>query len=264
MISDAMLTSDVLSIKFEHRTPKLTELSDNCVAATAGDALAHTPLFELAKTELNNLKSPLVSDIVDCLKICYKELRQKEILERIIAPRGFPDFETFYKIQRELHPDVSLSVQRQIDTYSIGGEEGVTILVGGVDTKGAHIHVVGNPGISVSFDAIGYNAIGSGTPHALATFISREYHHLLPLNEALLIAYEAKKISEKAPGVGDKITNICVIDEGILQFDEDDVKELDRVYYEKKKSETEFTKTKDWANELKNLFKGLREKRRKK
>ena len=106
----------------------------------------------------------------------------------------------------------------------MGGEEGLIVLIGGVDSR-AHLHVVGNPGSSVCFDSIGYSAIGSGMPHALITFISKGYYDVLPLNEALLIAYEAKKISEKAPGVG-RITYINIISskKGIIEFKENDVK----------------------------------------
>lgn len=164
-----------------------------------------------------------------------------------------------------MHPDVGLTIQREIDTYSVGGEGGLDILIGGVDSKGAHIYVVGNPGISAPFDSIGYTAIGSGLSHSMATFIAKDYQDALSLNEALLIAYEAKKISEKAPGVGTRITNIAIINQnGITRFDDNDVNELDKVYENIKSSERELSVSKDWAGELNELIKKLEDKRGKK
>lgn len=38
MVSDAMITGEQLSIEFEQRTPKISKLTDHCVASTAVDA----------------------------------------------------------------------------------------------------------------------------------------------------------------------------------------------------------------------------------
>jgi 20S proteasome alpha/beta subunit len=100
-----------------------------------------------------------------------------------------------------------LTIQSQLDSYDYGLE----ILIGGVDSEVAHIYSIDAPGTSKCFDAIGFHAIGSGLPHAINTFIAKDYNQSFPLREALLIIYEAKKISEKAPGVGENITDISVI-----------------------------------------------------
>ena len=88
MMTDAMITGKHLSIEFEHKRPKITIMANNCAVATAGDALAHTELFEEVREEIDKLKRPKVSNVVKCIKECFVKLRQKEIMERILNPRG--------------------------------------------------------------------------------------------------------------------------------------------------------------------------------
>lgn len=156
LAADSMLTNEGLSIQFEHPTRKLTPLSDSCVALTAGDALAHTELFNRAQDEINKLRTPSVLEVVSKIKECYQWIREREIKEKILNPRGFKDFKEFYKIQRELHPDISLGIQNQIDGYDYG----LRILVGGISEGIAHIYGISDPRTSKCFDAIGFHAIG--------------------------------------------------------------------------------------------------------
>ena len=81
MASDAMITSEHLSIEFEHTASKLERLSSNCVVATAGDALAYTELFNLAIREIDRLKSPSIEDLVAKVKECYKSIRKRQLIE---------------------------------------------------------------------------------------------------------------------------------------------------------------------------------------
>jgi len=208
LASDSMLTSSALSIQFEHPTKKMARLSDSCIALTAGDALAHTELFNAVQGQVARLKAPSIPEIVSRIKECYQAMREGEILERILNPSGFRGFEEFYNAHRILHSDVIFTKQSQIDNYDYGLE----ILVAGVSGDNiAHIYGISNPGTSQCFDAIGFHAIGSGLPHAMTTLIGRGCYQETPLKEALLIVYEAKKMAEKAPGVGANITDLCIM-----------------------------------------------------
>lgn len=227
MASDSMLTSDNLSIQFEHKTPKLIKLSNNCVAATAGDALGHTELFALLGDEINSLKLPTINEIVEKTKQCYKKLRKNQIVERILEPRGFNSFESFYECHRMLHPDIVMTIMQEIDKHNYG----VFLLIGGVDKNGSHLYSVVDPGTSINYNAIGFQALGSGEPHALAALIANGYNHNFSTEEALLAVYEAKKVSEKSPGVGSQITNISIIDRNtITELTTEQVQNLDSVW----------------------------------
>lgn len=229
MASDAMITSEHLSIQFEHTASKLLRLSANCAVATAGDALAHTELINLAMRETERLKSPSVEELVAKLKECYKSIRKRQLIERILEPRGFESLERYYEAQRMLHPDVALSIMSQIDSYDYG----LDLLLGGVDKSGAHLYSIVDPGTSTNYDAIGHHAIGSGLPHAIATLIARNYTQGYSLANAVFAVYDAKKISEKSPGVGSKITHIAIVsDENIIEFSSEEINKINTVWEE--------------------------------
>ena len=109
--------------------------------------------------------------------------------------------------QKKLYPDLIMKIHHEIEVYNYR----LDIILAGISNGKAHIYGVFNPGISQCFDALGFHAIGSGLPHALNTLIARNCNQDTSLSEALLAVYEAKKLAEKAPGVGTKRTDICVI-----------------------------------------------------
>ena len=241
LASDSMITNEALAIQFEHTAKKMTYLSNSCVALTAGDALAHTELFNTVQKEIIKLKKPSVIEVVTKIKECYQSIRKIEILEKILNPKGFNDFEEFYQAQRFLSKEVIFGIQNQIDTYDYG----LRILVGGISNDVAHIYLISDPGTSKCFDAIGFSAIGSGLPHAINTLIARGCNQNISLEEGFIIVYEAKKMAEKAPGVGSNITNICIINSaGIKEFPQNKFGELHKIYEKWVRRES------DWKDDL--------------
>jgi len=64
-----------------------------------------------------------------------------------------------------------------------------------------------------------------------------------------MIVYEAKKMAEKAPGVGNR-TDICIMNsKGIIEFPRDKISELQTTY------EKWVRKEADWASDLDPLLK---------
>lgn len=248
LATDSMVTNEGLSIQFEHPTKKMTPLSDSCIALTAGDALAHTELFNMVQGEITKLKAPSVPEVVSKIKECYQRIRKSEIKEKLLSPRGFNDFEDFYQAQRVLIPDIALTIQNQIDRY----EYGLEILVAGISAEVAHIYGISDPGTSKCFDAIGFHAIGSGLPHAVNILIARGCYQGSDLKEALLIVYEAKKMAEKAPGVGANITDICIMNRGgTIGFPRNKLGELHEIYERWGRREP------NWASDLDALLKEI-------
>ncbi len=248
LASDSMLTNAALSIQFEHPTKKMTRLAESSVALTAGDALAHTELFDMVQVEIAGLKAPTVIAMVDKIKTCYQFIREREIAETILIPRGFRSFADFYRGHSILNPEIVFMIQSEIDRYDYG----LHILVAGMSEGIAHIYGISDPGASNCFDAIGFNAIGSGLPHAINTLIARGCNQGVSLEECLLIVYEAKKMAEKAPGVGANITDICIMNpQGIADFPRDKVELLDEVYGKWVRREP------NWADDLDALLKEI-------
>lgn len=249
LATDSMITSEGLSIEFEHPTKKMTHLSHRCIALTAGDALAHTELFTMVQAEIMQLKEPSVVRVVSKIKECYQSIRETEIKEKFLNPRGFKDFDDFYEKQRNLIPDVALGIQNQIDRYDYG----LDILVAGISDHAAHIYGIFDPGTSKCFDAIGFHAIGSGLPHAINTLIARKCNQEVSLEEGFLTVYEAKKMAEKAPGVGTNITDMCIMNsQGIKDFPREKFEELHKIY------EKWIRRESDWANGMDALLKHMK------
>jgi len=248
LATDSMVTNEWLSLQFEHPTRKITPLSERCVALTAGDALAHTELFNEVQDEIAQLKAPSVIEIVGKVKGCYQLIREKEIKERILNPRGFRNFKDFYEAQRVLVPDIALTIQSEIDRYDYGLE----ILIAGISGNTAHIYGVFDPGTSKCFDAVGFHAIGSGLPHAVNTLVARGCYPGTSSGECFLIVYEAKKMAEKAPGVGTNITDMCIMSpETIIEFPRDKLEEVDTIYKKWVQREP------DWLNNVTTLLKEM-------
>jgi hypothetical protein len=106
------------------------------------------------------------------------------------------------------------------------------MILAGVDSKGAHIYSIRNPGIKDCFDTIGFHAIGIGELHAVQVFIAHRYSTSCNTLEALNIVYAAKKAAEVAPGVGGA-TDIAIISrDGIKILEQTIITELNKLYDE--------------------------------
>lgn len=233
--TDRMITVGRPSIEFETRRSKLEHLTDRCVAAIAGDALTPTDLFRKIRGELAESGTESVPQIVETTKRCYQQLRDQKINEEVLAPAGLT-IQRFYEGQQMMQPQVVGALFQEMTTYKLG----VLLLVAGVDASGPHIFRVDNPGTSAPFNAIGYNAIGSGEDHALTTFIAHNYESDISLEEGLFIVFKAKKSAEKASGVGE-MTSIRIIsdDAGIRSLTDDEIRTLHAVYEKDVKLRTE-------------------------
>ena len=135
--------------------------------------------------------------------------------------------ELFYKEGISLlPPDLFNVIDNQFSRYDFGLE----LLVVGIDSSGAHIHTIRNPGLDDCFDSLGFHAIGVGALHAIQHFIASRYKTSYNLDEAISVVYAAKKASEVAPGVG-RETNICLImRDRIIQVDPEIIGELSKIY----------------------------------
>lgn len=228
-IADRMITA--VDTEFEQAAfSKIDKLTENCIAITAGSALAHTELFNTTRAKFAGTPAPPITQVVQELKDNYVKLRTIRAEERYFKPLGLT-VESFLASQRSLDSTLVLRLSRQLEEAEYGGHPGLQIVVAGIDTTGGHIHCVFDPGSSECFDAIGYCSIGSGERHADSALIANDYNASLPTKKALYLMYEAKKRAELAPGVGKRYTDVCIVsDSGIQNFTTQQIQELEGVY----------------------------------
>lgn len=247
--ADSMLTSSSLSIQFEHPRRKINPLSERCVALTAGDALAHTELFGMVSGEIVQLKDPSVSSIVDTIKSCYQKIRKSVITERYLLPRGFSGFEEYYSAQKHLMPEIAMSIQQEMEHFDYG----LDIIVAGVTDGVSHIYGISDPGTSMCFDAVGFHAIGSGLPHAINTLIARGHHQGTELVLSVITVYEAKKMAEKAPGVGSDFTDLTIIRrKGVCEIPREKISRVNEAY------DKWITRDDGWKDQITELLKEVK------
>jgi hypothetical protein len=226
--SDRMVTLIVPSTEYEQGLSKTLSLTDNCVASTAGSALAYTPVHVDAKIEIQKQNTHDIKQIAEIIRNQYVIKRNQKLDQDILGKIGL-NLQTFYNINRTIAPEIVAQIYQGMVAYSYQ----LSILVSGVDLSGPHIYRIDNPGRMEIFDAIGNCAVGSGELHAISTFVANDYTPNLDLNHVVALTYEAKKRSEKAQGVGEQ-TDICIVcKDRTITLPHDMIDKLDAIYNKK-------------------------------
>jgi 20S proteasome alpha/beta subunit len=224
--TDKMLTLMLPSIEYEADYPKTIEITPNCIATTAGSAIAFTPIFSEVRGELIKQASNDIARIAELTRNAYVNIRNSKLNEEILSTYGL-NLQVFYQLNPSINQNLmALLIQRmQLYNYNLW------LMIAGVDEAGGHIYRIENPGVKHCFDAIGYHAIGSGEMHAISTFIANNYEvKNTTLQRGLALTYEAKKRSEKAQGVGEQTDMYVVSKEKTWHLPEEAIKKLDDVY----------------------------------
>lgn len=223
--SDRMVTVSSL-IEFEHDIPKLEAVGEQCIALTAGNALAHTELFRSVKTELTQYTEPSVSQINKVVAEQYAERRRQAAEAKVLKPRGVSLSEFYSRFVREWPEALAIAADSAIQQ----ADYELSIVIAGVDNEGAHVYGISDPGTISCYDSIGYYAIGTGGIHATLRLIAKNVTPAMDLNETVYAVYEAKRSAEVAPGVG-KATDMAIINaRGIEYLNEQTLESLSAIY----------------------------------
>lgn len=225
LASDRMVTVGEI-IEFEHDVPKFDELSKNSIIMTAGSTTLQNDIIQLAKKEINTITLPTFNQITDKVKEAYVGTRIKRAEELYLKPKGL-NLSTFYQSQKMLLPEVIFKISDEIDRSSLRVEY---ILCGFGDNQG-HINYIYDPGVSESFDSVGFCSIGSGNINATSAFTAHNYAPSFSVEKALYLVYLAKKEAERAPGVGDAETDITILsNDGCYHLKSNEKKILEDTY----------------------------------
>lgn len=147
--------------------------------------------------------------------------------DTLLAPYGL-NADTFISRQRELGDQFIRWVFAEVEEAR--DKSGGSIIVCGLDATGPHIYLCDGTDLS-SMDTIGFSAIGSGGKHVRSQFTLGDHSRHDRMEHTALLAYVAKRRSEKAPGVGPE-TDMFVISPGrgwyFLQPAE--LEQMERIY----------------------------------
>ena len=222
-VSDRMVSTGDMTLMFEQPRSKAELIAPRAIVLSAGTV--HEP--DLTREARVRAKGKdRILEIADVLKDVFQEIREKHIVDEVLRPKtGMKSFAEWHMKQKSIHDATVFSLTEEMSQYQLG----LSLILAGVDDEG-HLIMIADPGSYRSFDNLSYCCIGMGNRHADTVFAWYRYSRLLPLNAALHIAFEAKKKSEMAGGVGQS-TDILVIDsEGVNEVSPDTVKNLEEIY----------------------------------
>lgn len=195
-ISDRMLTSD--DIEFEALQTKIYLFpSGKACCLFSGDAVAQDTVFMETYRMAQEGGVVGIADLARLYAENFASLRRKRAEQIHLAPHGLT-MQTFLASQNTMNSDLVWALAKSV------AEEGLELhaLVAGVDSQGAHIYRISDPGVEECFDGVGFCAIGSGSRQFESQFMYLGYSRHWNWLDALLLMYSAKKRAERSPGVG--------------------------------------------------------------
>jgi hypothetical protein len=225
-VSDRMVSTGDMTLTFEQPRAKAELIGPRAIVLSAGTV--HEPdLTREARVRARGKDGIL--EIAEVLKDVFQEIREKHIVDEVLRPKtGIKSFAEWHAKQKSIHDMILMNVSEEISHYTLG----LSLILAGVDVEG-HLIMIVDPGTYRSYDNLSYCCLGMGGRHADNVFAWYRYSRLFPLNDAVYIAFEAKKRAEMAGGVG-QATDILIIDsDGINEVKPDTVNALEGIYHDR-------------------------------
>ena len=204
-VSDRMITG--FSYSFEPGMGKGCMLADNAFVLMAGVTETAFAIAWEAYGAVSQKGETAIARIADEVAIAFRRERERQVVSRYLARFGITSLQHWHAVQGKLREDLAQNLSAQIAMHEVR----VELLVGGVDSAGGQLYVTSDRMENQSFTRTGYCCVGSGEVHAETTFARYRYDTTFTLNEALYVAYEAKRRAEMDPGVGEE-TDVFVVD----------------------------------------------------
>jgi hypothetical protein len=227
-----MFTNPGLSLEFETDEKKADEMGASCVALSAGNSVFATEILDHVRQDIAGNRTPEFSKLLAAIKKAYITVRAEKSEGQIVLSALGAD----YLLHKKSNVPLPTYLEKQGQLYQqlvmMQGQFnlGVEFIVAGIDSRGAHISHVSNPGMTAPLDKLGYAIIGSGAIHAQIrlSMAGQTSHRGIP--DTLSDVYNAKRVSEVAPGVG-KATDLAIIDaNGVRYCGEKTMAALEEVY----------------------------------
>lgn len=144
-------------------------------------------------------------DVIPAIEKGYRQVRNSKTEALYLASWGETAAQ-FHATGKDRIPEtVYANTYSKMISYDLDAD----LLVVGFDDV-SHIYTVSNPGVAHDHTGLGFWAIGSGAPAALASLFARKCSFHCHVEEVLYLVYEAKIQAEAALGVGTE-TDLFVI-----------------------------------------------------
>jgi hypothetical protein len=190
-----MLTAG--DIEFEPASSKVLSFGSHCTALIAGNASDHNAIYQATRAELAGQPKALISEVAEIYARNFAEYRFLKAERQVLSPLGL-DREQFLEHQATLASELVLQIAEGLADCKLDIETIIT----GVDSAGAHIYVIRDPGVAEYSNSVGFAAIGIGQWHALSQFMFARFTARESVERTMLLMFYAKRRAEVAPSVG--------------------------------------------------------------
>jgi 20S proteasome alpha/beta subunit len=208
--SDRMIT--INDLEYEPEQTKIIYMASQTVGLFAGDMQLHAvvvpKVMARIKTTVADKNNIFVEEIAEIYAEEFGIYRRNRAEKQFLAPLNL-NADNFLIKQHEMLPDIAFDLTNKMLNATIGSEAIIT----GIDSTGAHIFRIHDPGIATCLDTAFFAAIGIGEPHASSQFMLAKFEKRWPVEKTMFLTYSAKTLAEAAAGVG-KQTDMVVIRPG--------------------------------------------------
>lgn len=208
--SDRMLSGE--DIQFEPPQTKIYTFPPlpgvAAIALVAGDPYAQMSVCVAAADFLRYAKKPptTIREVAEVYAEKFSEHRRKIAETAILKPHGL-DANSLMDRQQDFRSEVVADLMQRMEHHKLGVETIVT----GVDSTGAHIFIITDPGQIECADSVAFASIGTGKQHADSQFMMARHTREVSWTQALLSTYVAKKRAEVSPTVGRLSTDLFFV-----------------------------------------------------
>lgn len=193
-------------IQFEHANPKIKVITSDCwVLTSSQDSLKS---YEIIKNVRNKAEVELTSTPVTMMNIVELFKKEcvavyKEEVEREVLLKYGLTLDSFHDKSKNLSPKLIEKITEELSRHSqlFPLDFGMSFLIVGFDPE-PHMYIVDERGKHELQDFLSFSVIGSGKDLAFSELTKYNIHSNLPFIETMVRVYDAKRISERVPGIG--------------------------------------------------------------
>lgn len=193
-------------VQFEGGTPKIKGLTNYCFAMqSSNDSLTSDMILERVREKTSKFEKPVaILEIVESIRTECFALKKQWIEDNILYKYNL----TFEKLDSRPESIVKEAINEV--RYCQYPFEFSFIVFGLEPSKEAHLYVIDHDGQYWLQDSLGFAAIGSGGSLAFLELTKHGYARTLPAVVAIPRLYLAKRVSERAEGVG-RHTDLAIL-----------------------------------------------------
>lgn len=193
-----------VGLQYEGESRKIFRLSDKVlVVGSGGQSEIASILNDPSLLAGDGSIRQLAEKVRENREALRKAMIENQYLKRILGTDWAAFNEACKSANGQLYKDMYVSI--------VQFKLGLSFLIAGLDQEGAHLFLVDDgTHVPVNGNTSGFGMVGSGALQAQVAIARRGFKKTQSLSAAVFSAYEAKRASEFAYGVG-KQTDIAII-----------------------------------------------------